>query len=64
VVSAGPLLVGKPKPAPIVAAPDTKPEREAPPPARHNAQMMLKECYHPKKDELLTEAGEPNNEPI
>lgn len=58
-VSAAPVV--KPKPAPVVAAP---PEREAPPPARHNAQMTLKERYHAKKDELLTESGEPNEEAI
>lgn len=61
-VIAAPIV--KPKPAPVVATPAAKPEREVPPPARHNAQMTLKERYHSKKDELLTEAGEPNEEAI
>lgn len=58
-VTAAPVVV-KPKPTPVTAPV----EREAPPPARHNAQMTLKERYHAKKDELLTEAGEPNEEAI
>lgn len=63
-VTAAPIVKPKPAPVPVVAAPAAKPEREAPPPARHNAQMTLKERYHSKKDELLTEAGEPNEEAI
>lgn len=63
-VSAVPVV--KPKPvAPVAPAPVAKrPEREAPPPARESAQMTLKERYHGKRDELLTEAGEPDEAAI
>lgn len=64
-VSAVPVV--KPKPAPVAPAPAPvakRPEREAPPPAREAAQMTLKERYHNKKDELLTEAGEPDEAAI
>lgn len=63
-VSAAPIV--KPKPAPVpVAPPVQKVEREAPPPARASAQMTLKERFHTKKrDELLTESGEPNEDAI
>jgi hypothetical protein len=58
-VTAAPVV--KPKPVP---PPPPKPEREAPPPARQSAQVTLKERYHAKKDELLTERGEPNEDAI
>lgn len=66
-VSAIPIV--KPKPAPVAPPPTPAPvakvvEREAPPPARQSAQMTLKERYHSKKDELLTERGELNEEAI
>lgn len=62
-VSAVPVV--KPKPAPAPVAPVAKkPEREAPPPARENARMTLKERYHTKKDDLLNEQGEPNEDAI
>lgn len=67
-VSAVPVV--KPKPAPVVQQPVAPPpakkriEREAPPPARQSAQVTLRERYHNKHDDLLTEAGEPNEEAI
>lgn len=70
-VSAVPIV--KPKPVPVVAsppAPGAKPapkklvEREAPPPAREAAQLTLRERYHSKRDDLITESGEPDEAAI
>ena len=63
-VSAAPVV--KPKSVPVTpVASVQKVEREAPPTARANAQMTLKERFHTKKrDELLTESGEPNEDAI
>lgn len=63
-VSAVPVV--KPKAPPVAVAPPVakKPEREAPPPARESAQLTLKERYHHKHDDLITEAGEPDEAAI
>ena len=68
VSAAAPVL--KPKSIPVVTAPVIAPvvppaiEREAPAPAKFAAQTTLKERYHTKKDDLITEAGEPDEEAI
>lgn len=64
-VSAVPVVRPKPAPAPVAPAPVAKkPEREAPPPARESAQVTLKERFQSKRDALLTESGEPDEDAI
>lgn len=61
-VSAVPVVRSKPVTAPAPVA--KKPTRVAPPPARESAQVTLKERFQSRRDVLLAEFGEPDEEAI